>query len=201
MNHSEEQLTVTESAAVFKKILESFNQEKGVAVIMRHCGIFSEDLIISLAESSEELLVSFNEKKELIRRMFSILIEGLGNIRKHGEANSDGIQNGILIFAKTPIGYKILLGNLIQNSLINQMVHRLDDLNSLPEIEIKNRFTDVLSKSILANKGGSGLGFINIKMKSKSKLNYEFYPINKDFSLFSIDFMVLSSNNMNGKEN
>ena len=78
------------------------------------------------------------------------------------------------------------------------MVHLLDHLNSLPENEIKQRFTEVLSKSILANKGGSGLGFINIKMKSKSKLNYEFYPINKDYSLFSIDFMVLSSNNTNG---
>ena len=198
MNHSEELLTVTESAAVFTKILEKFKKEQGVAVIMKHCGIFSEDLIISLAESSEELLISFNEKKELIRRMFSILIEGLGNIRKHGESNSEGIQNGIFIFAKYPNGYKILLGNLIQNSLINQMVHLLDHLNSLPENEIKQRFTEVLSKSILANKGGSGLGFINIKMKSKSKLNYEFYPINKDYSLFSIDFMVLSSNNTNG---
>lgn len=198
MNHSEELLTVTESAAVFKKILEKFKKEEGVAVIMRHCGIFSEDLIISLAESSEELLISYNEKKDLIRRMFSILLEGLGNIRKHGESNSEGIQNGIFIFAKDPNGYKILLGNLIQNSLINQMVHLLDHLNSLSENEIKERFTDVLSKSILANKGGSGLGFINIKMKSKSKLNYEFYPINKDYSLFSIDFFVLSSNGGSG---
>ncbi|MDD2982511.1 MAG: SiaB family protein kinase [Crocinitomicaceae bacterium] len=198
MNHSEELLTVTESAAVFKKILEKVKKEQGVAVIMRHCGIFSEDLIISLAESSEELLISYNEKKDLIRRMFSILLEGLGNIRKHGESNSEGIQNGIFIFAKDPNGYKILLGNLIQNSLINQMVHLLDHLNSLSENEIKERFTDVLSKSILANKGGSGLGFINIKMKSKSKLNYEFYPINKDYSLFSIDFFVMSSNGGSG---
>ena len=198
MNHSEELLTVTESAAVFKKILESFKKEEGVAVIMQHCGIFSEDLIISLAESSEELMISFNEKKDLIRRMFSILIEGLANIRKHGESNSEGIQNGILIFAKYPNGYKILLGNLIQNSLINQMVHLLDHLNSLTESEIKARFTDVWSKSSLANKGGAGLGCINIKMKSKSKLNYEFYPINKDYSLFSIDFFVLSSNGGNG---
>lgn len=190
MNFAEIDMTVA-SNMIFESICKRYVKDESLVIVMSHFGVFSQDLINSLAEGAEEILISANEKKPMIRRVFSVLIEGLQNIKIHGEADDEGIKRGILVFAKGEDGlYKISFGNLILNKLKDSMETRLNELNSLSEEELKQRYMAVLSNGILSNKGGAGLGFITMKMKAKSKLNFNFHPVSDEYAMFTFELVV-----------
>lgn len=178
------------SNQVFESISERYAKDDSLTIVMSHCGTFSQDLVNSLGEGAEEILISANEKKPMIRRIFSVLIEGLQNIRIHGEKNPGGIQEGILVFAKGDGIYKISFGNIIFNESIPAMQKRLEELNALTEDDLKHRYMGVLSEGILSNKGGAGLGFITMRMKAKSGLNFAFHPISEHYSMFTFELVV-----------
>lgn len=179
-----------ESSHVFESISERYVKDGSLTIVMSHCGTFSQDLVNSLGEGAEEILIASNEKKPMIRRIFSVLIEGLQNIRIHGELNPAGVQEGILVFAKGDGIYKISFGNLIYNGSIPAMEDRLNKLNQLTEEDLKQRYMSVLSAGILSNKGGAGLGFITMKMKARSDLKFEFHPVSDDYSMFTFELVV-----------
>lgn len=157
---------------------------------MCHCGVFSQDLVNSLGVGSEELLIASNEKRQMIRKIFSILIEGLQNIKIHGVPNKENVKSGILVLAKGVDCYKISFGNLILNDLVPAMKERLTELNVLDEIQLKERYLKVLSEGILSNKGGAGLGFITMRMKAKSSLNFHFEKVSNEKSVFTFELVV-----------
>ena len=49
---------------------------------------------------------------------------------------------------------------------------------------------EVLTNGIISNKGGAGLGFITMAMKSKNKLNFSVQEIDESLSCFSIEIKI-----------
>jgi hypothetical protein len=174
---------------VFEHRLNTLERE-GSQVLISHFGELTQELINSLAEGAEEILIGENEKKAIIKRVFSILIEGLQNIRVHGIEDKNGKKNGLLIFYKKENNYYVVLGNLIEKSREESVEKRLHQLNSLDEETLKKVYLDVLSNGIISNKGGAGLGFITIRMKSKSNLDFDFFHLNDELSLFVVDVAI-----------
>jgi hypothetical protein len=152
--------------------------------------VFSQDLVNSLGEGAEEILISSNEKRQMIRKIFSVLIEGLQNIKIHGEPTKENVKSGILVLAKGEDCYKITFGNLILNDFVPSMEERLTELNQLDEVELKERYMKVLSEGILSNKGGAGLGFITMRMKAKSKLKFHFQKVSDEKSVFTFELII-----------
>jgi hypothetical protein len=178
------------SRLIYQKAFDRYVHEESRAVLMSHLGVFSQDLINSLSEGIEEILISAGERKPVIKRIFSILIEGLQNIRIHGGTDANHVQQGILIVAKNEHSHKIFFGNLITTSTKDLMADRLRRLNLLSDDDLKTRYMEVLSNGILSNKGGAGLGFITMRMKSKSQLAYEFHPVSADMSMFTVEMTI-----------
>ena len=190
MKYSTEDIIDTASKSVFEAIRDCYVKEDSLTIVMSHCGVFSQDLVNSLGEGAEEILIASNEKRQMIRRIFSVLIEGLQNIKIHGEPNKDDLKSGILVLAKGENCYKITFGNLILNNLVSSMDERLTELNTLDEVELKERYMKVLSEGILSNKGGAGLGFITMKMKAKSNLNFHFQKVSNELSVFTFELVI-----------
>jgi len=178
------------SRLIYQKAFDRYVQEEARVVLMSHLGVFSQDLINSLSEGIEEILISAGERKPVIKRIFSILIEGLQNIRIHGETDANHLQQGILIVARNDDSHKIFFGNLIETTGKDLMADRLRRLNLLSEDDLKTRYMEVLSNGILSNRGGAGLGFITMRMKSKSQLLYEFHTVSNELSMFTVEMTI-----------
>ncbi len=190
MKYTTEDIIDSASKSVFNTIRDRYIKEDSLNIVMSHCGAFSQDLVNSLGEGAEEILIASNEKRQMIRKIFSVLIEGLQNIKIHGEPNKDHVKSGILVLAKGEECYKITFGNLILNDFVPSMRERLTELNLLDEIQLKERYMQVLSEGILSNKGGAGLGFITMRMKAKSNLNFNFEKISEDKSVFTFELVI-----------
>jgi hypothetical protein len=155
------------------------------SVHLAHFGVMNQDLVNSFTENMEEYMISAGEKKTLLKRMFSILIEGLQNILIHGLKLDNELQS-LVIIAHNNQAYRVVLGNLTHAKDIEKLTGYLERLNQMSDEEVKEFYLQSLNNGIMSEKGGAGLGFITMRMKSKAKLDYQFLPVSNDVVLFSI---------------
>lgn len=158
-------------------------------VHLAHFGPIDQDLINSFTLNMEDFMVSGGDKKQLIKRVFSILIEGLQNILIHGN-KVDGEQQALVMIAYNERGYYLTLGNLAQKADNNRLTGYLDKLNGMTEEEVKAFYLQTLNNGLISDKGGAGLGFITIRMKSRSMLDYRFKDVNEELMLFTITSVI-----------
>lgn len=159
--------------AKYQKIFGDYNIQADGRIIVSHFGEFSQDLVNSLSVKIEELMLDSGDKKVVVKRMFSILVEGLQNIRIHGERDPDGNQVSFLLVLQNEDNYKVSFGNLVKAENVDDLVKRIEDLNALSPEETKTLYMETLSNGILSSKGGAGLGFITISLKSKNPIHCE----------------------------
>ncbi len=156
-------------------------------VTIEYFGIFSQDLVNSLVEGNELLMTSQGELKLLRKRIFSILIEGLQNIRKHAEKDDLERQVAFLIIGKNEISYKITFGNIILQSESEEIQSHIEHINSLSSEDLKEFYIKELSENVFTKKGGAGLGFIIMRMKSNSELKFSIKKVNDEYAFLSVE--------------
>jgi hypothetical protein len=153
--------------------------------------VFSQDLVNSLVEGNELLMTSQGEQKQVRKRVFSILIEGLQNIRKHAEKDDLERQLAYLIIGKNDTSYKITFGNIIIDSESTEILNQILLINSLSPEDLREFYIKELSENVLSKKGGAGLGFIIMRMKSNSELKFTINKLNDQFSFLSVEINLL----------
>ncbi|MGV6862163.1 MAG: SiaB family protein kinase [Putridiphycobacter sp.] len=168
----EESKLVQKYNARFQEIFGKYNMASNGRVIVSHFGEFSQELVNSLSVSVEDKMKESGDKKGIVKRMFSILVEGLQNIRIHGERDENGGQVSFLVILQEQEKYKVAMSNLVNAANIDKITARIDELNQMELPEIKELYMEVLSNGIMSNKGGAGLGFITMVLKSKNRLEY-----------------------------
>ena len=89
-----------------------------------------------------------------------------------------------------PKGYSITTGNYILSEREESFKERLERINSLTRDELKQMYKDVLNSDGRSDKGGGGLGMIDIARKTGNKLNYDFATLNDKYSFFSLNINV-----------
>ncbi len=174
----------------YQEIFGRYNSTSSKKILISHFGEFSQELVNSLTNKVEEMMLDANDKKGTIKRVFSILVEGLQNIRLHGEKDEDGNQASFLIVAQDDDEYLISLANLVLNTDLKTVDERITKINDYDDRELKELYMEVLTNGIISNKGGAGLGFITMAMKSKNKLGYTFEEINDTLSCFTMEVKI-----------
>ncbi|HNY09167.1 MAG TPA: SiaB family protein kinase, partial [Tenuifilaceae bacterium] len=80
--------------------------------------------------------------------------------------------------------YHVTTGNIIENSKIEELSQILDNINNLDKEGLKELYKTQMREGRLSEKGGAGLGFIDIARKTGRKLDYHFLPIDEDTHFF-----------------
>ncbi|MEY4605108.1 MAG: hypothetical protein RIT43_2400 [Bacteroidota bacterium] len=173
--------------------LISAHKENGQAICLSHFGSLSQDLIHSIAMAVEELMVSSGEVKRIVKRSFSILIEGLQNIYRHGSVNEEGIQLAFLIVVRGKDDFKLIFGNLVEESDTEYLRNYIQRLNSMDTDQLKTKYLEVLSNDTLSDKGGAGLGFLTMIMKSDGPLTFDILPLTNIRSGFFVEVSLSRS--------
>lgn len=160
-------------------------------IVMSFKGEFNQELInaILLLSSNKDNL---NEQSNVIKnRIFSIIVECLQNICKHGadDASRSEIKPGIILISKEGHTVYISTGNLMLNEEVDLLKQKIDHLKSLNTEEIKALSKKTMLTATLSAKSGAGLGLITIAKKSK-KINYEIKKINEHISFFSLEASI-----------
>ncbi|MDX1350030.1 MAG: SiaB family protein kinase [Putridiphycobacter sp.] len=176
--------------ARFHEVFSGYGEKPEGKVTVSHFGEFSQDLVNSLTISIENAMFDSGDKKSVVKRMFSILVEGLQNIRIHGERDEDGTQVSFLIILQHQDVYKISFGNLIQTDRIPKVQELVDFLNKSDQTEVKQHYMEVLSNGNISSKGGAGLGFITMALKTKKDIAVKTVEVSAELSCITVELTL-----------
>ena len=125
------------------------------------------------------------------KRLFMFVLESLQNVSRHSD-HTRHADMSLVVYSKTGTGYTVTTGNVLPASSINDLKSRLDEINNLQADEIRNVYRQMLSNAEFSNKGGAGLGLIEMAKKTGNKLDYDFVPLDKEYSYFVLSKTVNS---------
>lgn len=173
----------------YEQMLRAHQQDE--TVLVSHYGELSQSVISNLEGSVEEKITSLEISKGPIKKIFFISVETLQNMLLHGHKNNKGEQHNFFILVKNGENLKVISSNLVANSSIPALEKQIDTINSFDdEKALKAYYLEHLENNTMSDKGGAGLGFITIGMKSGNKLKVDFKKINDEFSLFTLTSSV-----------
>lgn len=176
--------------ARYQEIYGEYNSNATKKIIVSHFGEFSQELVNSISIEVEERMMAAGDKKGPIKRVFSILVEGLQNVRIHGERDPDGNQGSFLVVCQDDEEYLITTGNLARNEAVKKIVDKIKVINQYDVDGLKQFYMDVLTNGLMSQKGGAGLGLITMAMKSKNKLAYKVDHVDDNYSCMTIETKV-----------
>ena len=123
------------------------------------------------------------------KRLFMFVLESLQNVSRHSN-QSQHADMSLVVYSRADNGFTVTTGNVLPSANINDLKVKLDEINNLQTNEIRNMYRQMLSTSKFSNKGGAGLGLIEMAKKTGNKLDYDFVPLDNEFSYFILSKTV-----------
>jgi hypothetical protein len=183
------------STSFFDKYHHSITQLTKLTddIIVEFKGELSQEVISKLEGEVENKALDLSLPKQILKKLFFISVETLQNMLIHGAKLPDSSSNNIFVISKKGDSILIKSANLIVQSEIQKIRSHLELINGFEdEKALKEFYINNLSNSQMSAKGGAGLGFITIAMKSGNKLKYEFHELDRDFSVFFVEVNIQS---------
>ena len=165
-------------------------------VVLAYKGEINSELLEAvygmMGKHMEEQIISPDKSK----KFFHVLIESLQNVFHHQVTvpiqvrESDVSVTGFIVTKEGENIYSIVTGNYMLNENIDKLKNKLDEVNSLSPEALRSHYQQALAGSEFSEKGGAGLGIIEMARKSGNKLDYEFTKVNDEYSFFSLAITI-----------
>ncbi|MEN8228616.1 MAG: SiaB family protein kinase [Bacteroidota bacterium] len=165
-------------------------------VLMSFKGNISSELISNVLEVVESKMDEHNESSKIRKKVYNVLVESLQNLYHHIEELPDemtkeyGDKFGILVISRGGERYKISTGNFISQEKVDVLRNKIDKINSMGREELKDMYKFILNHQRLSDKGGGGLGLVDIARKTGNKLDYTFDKFDDIYYFFNLDVYI-----------
>lgn len=161
-------------------------------LILVYQGDFTQETTKSILAMAERSLDASGEDSAIKRKVFNVMVEALQNIVKHGDEVADGIHNqgAIFLIGRESNGYKIMSGNPIRKTHVDKLKDTLKRINGLDKEGLKDLYKEIIKHTSLSDKGGAGLGFVDMVKKSGGKLEFDFPEMSENYCFFCLKVNV-----------
>ncbi len=158
-------------------------------ILLIYEGKFNSQTAKSVLLLAERNIDSIAEDPGIKRKVFNILVECLQNVVKHGEALENPESGGtvpILMIGREQDHYIIVAGNAMFTKNVDGLKSKIDEINKLDKNGQKQLYKQIMRNKPMTEKGGAGLGLVDMARKSGEKLSYHFRNMDRELSFFSI---------------
>lgn len=162
-------------------------------LILVYQGEFTQESTKSILAMAERNLDSSGEESSIKRKVFNVMVEALQNIVKHSDELVDGkirSHAAIFLIGKESNKISIMSGNPIRKENVAGLEKKLEHINSLDKEGLKELYKEIIKNTTISEKGGAGLGFVDMARKSGEKLDYSFPELNSEYCFFCLKVNV-----------
>jgi len=176
----------------FDYIIKLHKQVLSENILLIYSNLFEQDSLvrlISILKSQKYSAVAFK------KRIISAMIELLQNIILHGKIDINGhiSSPGIFYISKENENiYYLNSVNYIENKKIGHLKEKLEFLNTSSDKEINEHYNEQLF-SFSEDDKNAGLGLIELRMRSRNKLEYSFHKFNDRIYLFLLTIKLIDN--------
>lgn len=185
-----EKIELNEETNFMDFVLRFHTAMKSRRVKLVYEGEINQSLTKAFSSLTEKKLEGENNDLTTTKKVYHVMVECLQNICKHSDVSqTDGeglVGSGIFMIDEDGDAYSITTGNTISKENSERITSILDNINSMSKDEIKAAYLKQMKEGRLSEKGGAGLGFLDMAKKTGNKFHYHVEPIDaqKDFFIF-----------------
>jgi hypothetical protein len=163
--------------------LHKMLNEENVLIIFN--SYFNQDSLMNLLSIIEKQMV---EKLSLKKRIYNTMVEMFQNIIQHGDdyRQTEEGKAGLFYISENEEEYLLNTGNYIRNSKIPVLNEKLEHINSLDEEELEDFYNTRLFDFDIDTNKEAGLGIIDIRIKTDSKLEFSFLNVDENYSFYTL---------------
>lgn len=170
--------------------------EFGEEALIVFNGEITQEIVHSYTALVGQTMTLIGASEKAKKKVYHVLVELLQNICKHSghkaEEDEGQIGQGMSIFGYNKEHFVICTGNLTSNDNINGIKEMIDHINSLEKDGLKELYKFMIKKSRLSERGGAGLGFIDIAKKNLQKFDYDFVDKGNNTSMFILSYKIVN---------
>ncbi len=155
-------------------------------IMLVYEGEFTQEITKSVLSMTEKNLDNMKEEGVTKRKVFNVMVECLQNIVRHSEDRTKQDKTAVFFIGIKEGEYFICTGNLVDSENVPVLQAKLEQINSLDKEGLKQLQKELISNGTLNEKGGAGLGLIDIARKSGKKLDYNFDKVEGDQHFYSL---------------
>ena len=164
-------------------------------LILVYEGDFTQETTKSILSMAERNLDSSGEDSGIKRKVFNVMVEALQNIVKHSseqnlQAGSLISKSAIFMISKDENRYCVMTGNPIAKGNVAELTANLNDLNGKDKEGLKEMYKDIIKNTQISEKGGAGLGFVDMARKSGEKLEFTFANMDAGYDFFCLKVKI-----------
>lgn len=179
-----------------------FNKLENDNFSLMYMGEFVDELTETLIRVNE---ASIDEPKILKKKLSFLMVECFQNIIRHADKPEiiNATNNKPKMFLVRNIGnvFYISTTNLVKNSKSTNLTTKLKSINKFTQEELKADYLNALVNTGFTEKGGGGLGLIEMARKTDSKIEFDFEFINYFFSNFFMQLRLGAANTEKNENN
>lgn len=157
-------------------------------LILVYEGEFTQEITKSVLAMAERNMDSSGEESAIKRKVFNVMVECLQNVVKHADQlnNNNPNHNAVFMVGKHEEQYTIISGNPIKDENIHIVKDKIEQINGLDKDGLKQLYKEIIKSTEISEKGGAGLGFVDMARKSGQPLEYDFEKMDNGLSFFAL---------------
>ncbi len=178
-----------------KSVLTLYNEMLYNGISLVYLGAFNHQITKMFSTMAQEQMERDSEEKSTKKKVYHSIVETLQNMNKHSDEISDqtNIGKGLFLIGKKDKLYYIITLNKVKNTKVVSLKRALEEVNNATQEELKLMYKRQLKDGKLSEKGGAGLGLIDIARKTENKLDYEFLPLDDENYFFILKVEIDAS--------
>ncbi len=164
--------------------------------ILRHQGSINGPIIAELLDDLDFKCINYDIPDPKRKKVFNIAVEMFQNLYHYTrdfsiEGYTDDVIRQIFLSLELDDQFcTITTSNSIKNQDINQLSIKIDQVNNLDDQGLRALYKITLNNEEFSDKGGAGLGFIDMKKRSGLPLEYEFERLDEKISRYTLKVKV-----------
>ena len=173
-----------------------FTQLKTDIISLVYLGEFNDSMTDQLLSLIQTCLINKEEPHSGNKKLSYLTVECFQNIFRHEDKpeivhDSNNIP-GMFMARNLADTFFITTANLVEMSKVENLKEKIDSINKLSDAALKKLYLEILANEELTEKGGAGLGMIDMVRKSGEKLDFDFKKVNYYHAIFYMQLKLKS---------
>ncbi len=170
-------------------MFETMKQHK--AMVTYHGEFTFESINNILLYARRDIKIRKVDQK-LSRKIYAVLVEALENVLRHGieKQYETKTTDGVFILYRTDEGFTIKTGNLIDNKDVPKLKEEIKDITEKNIIQLKEAYREQLRNGGISQKGGAGIGLIDMAIKANKNLTFNIFKTEDNVSFVELTINI-----------
>jgi hypothetical protein len=171
-----------------KSVLNIYDEMIKSGISLVYIGEFNQKITKTFTRMAEDRMDRNSEERKIKKKVYHVLVETLQNMNKHSDEINDqgmkGVGSGLFMIGQKEDRYFVITANKVHQSKRVGLHTAIDAINTSTPKELKEMYKKQIKEGCISDRGGAGLGLIDIARKTGKQLEYQFLKLDEEYYFF-----------------